>query len=165
MSDPVEITASGTDAAIVEAVRQTLAAAVIDNEAVFAKVAVTTSERQARAGLFTDSPLAVVRYEATAEHALTDRRRGKVVSLVLTLAAKADTETARLGEAARLVNAAKNAVNSSPPAQAQGFAAGEELHRRIQWDTPRIDATRSSPWAIVTLGLRVAYTITDETSH
>lgn len=160
-----EITVTNKDSTIANAVKTALANATISASPVFASVVVTCAEKQAKQVEFTDSPVAVVKYEHTDEYEITDCRRGQVVNMTLILAAHADDESARLTEITRLKNAAMNAVNGTPPADAKAFGVEDELYRRIEWGEPEIDTVGNQPWALCFLPLQVAYVITDDDSH
>ena len=160
-----EITVANTDAAIIDDLKAALSDAAIGGVEVFARVEVVCSTGQASQKFYTDGPLALVQYEQTEEYVITDLKRGEVVGAVLTLAAKANSESARLTEATRLKNAAMNAVDLSPPDDAEAFGADDDLHRMIEWSEPAIDTSSKPPWVVCTLPLKIAYTIENKNSH
>ena len=160
-----EITVANTDAAIIDDLKEALANATISGIEVFARVEIICSPKQASQKFYTDGPLALVHYERTEEYVITDLKRGEVVGAILTLAAKANSESARLTEATRLKNAAMNAVDLSPPDDAEAFGVDGDLHRMIEWGEPSIDTSSKPPWVVCTLPLKIAYTIENKNSH
>jgi hypothetical protein len=164
-----EITVANTDCSILEAVKTALAGATIGGSAVFKSVAVTTSDDQAGQCQFHSSPIAILRYVTTREDRSPEDVRGCHVALELTLAALVDCagsdESARLQEVLRLKNAAMNAVESDPPADAHAWGDGDHYHERIEWGAPEIDASAGQPWAVCKLPVRIGFVLDSPTSH
>jgi hypothetical protein len=163
------ITVANRDWDVVDAVADALRQATIAGAAVFAGVAVTTAEPQARdVHLTGEGPRAVVRYVTTTEdYALEDARASAVLLEVLLAARVAPSadESDRLEEVLRLKNAAVNAVEASPPGDATGWAEGGRYRHPLRWGRPEIDARESPPWAIVRLPLEVALVVDDPAYH
>lgn len=162
------ITVANTDWSIISAVDSALSEAAISGAAVFAEVTVTTSAAQVRQCRFARSPAAVIRYVGTSEDGSPEDVRSCGVSLELIIAAKVAAgadESSRLQEVLRLMNAAKNAVEGSPPAGAAAWGDGDVYRRRIAWGAASIDATAGQPWAVCLLPVELCYVLTAGTSH
>lgn len=161
-----DITVTTTELDIVEDVQDALEAAQISSVDVFAATAVILSDKQAKGREFTDSPIAIVRYENTVEHHLPDERKGGIAKLVLMLAAMVDPGVDAITEALRLKNAAVNAIHATPPADAEGFGDMDgTIYRRLQFGEHEIDSTSNPPWVICNQPLAVAFIIAGETQH
>ena len=164
------ITVANTEWAILDDLRQALAAATIGEEAVFGEVSLTTSHQQARQAQFrTAGARAILRYLGTDERESPEGLRACVVSAEILLAkpvagATAD-EGARVQEMLRLVNAAKNAIAACPPTDGCYWGDGSQWHDRLAWGSPEIDTAERPPWASAAIGLQIAYTLDNATSH
>ena len=163
------ITVANKDWDAVEAVADALAAATISSQAVFAAVALTTGESQAReVQLAGESPRAVVRYLTTAHADVPESVRAATVEIEILLAAKVAAgadERDRLEEVLRLTNAAINAVEDDPPTDATGFSDGRDHHPPLEWGRPAIDARESAPWVLGRLPLKVNLTLGEDGLH
>ncbi len=163
------ITITNTDWSVVEDVRNALAAATTDGAPVFASVAVATAGGEVADKQLVRSPLAVVRYLTTREDASPEDVRGCNVELELTVAALVDDgsadEASRLAEVLRLKNAAVNAVEADPPADAKAWGDGNHYHRRLTWGPPEVDASIGPPWAACRLNASVGIVLDSPTSH
>lgn len=163
------ITIANTDWAILDAVTDALAGATVGGSPVFAAVRVTASADQLSWGQGRDSPVAVVEYRTTTESDGVDGERNCRLSVRLHLAAMAVgtgvDEAGRVQEALRLVNAAKNAVESSLPPAAEAVGAARLVARRVEWDEVKLDIESNRPWVIATLGVRFGYVLAAATAH
>jgi hypothetical protein len=161
------ITISNTDWTIIQDLRDTLAAATVAGEPLFEQVAVTTCPRQARqVQLAGTGPRAVIRYAGTHEAPAAEGVLGCSVAVELLLAAKAGSDEAdRLQQALRLVNAARNAIEASPPAAARYWGDSAHWLSRLGWSPAAIDTAERPPWALAKLPLAVTYTLGGPTSH
>ncbi len=163
------ISVANKDWAVVSAVKTALADATISGQAVFAAVGVTTADPQAREAQLTgQGPRAIVRYVATTEDYGLEDARASVVILEILIAAKLPSsadESARLTEILRLKNAALNAVEASPPADAAGWPEGSRFHTPLQWGRPEIDITESAPWVVARLPVKVSLVLEDPAQH
>ena len=164
------ITVANKDWSIISGVASALSGATIGGSDVFNDVTVSTSDEQAKKCQFKTHPVAVVRYAGSVEDHRPDDERAIVVPLEITVAAKVNTagttdESARLQEILRLMNAAKNAVEASPPAVAQATGDNNFYHAKIEWGVPKVDTHSRQPWAVCTLPVEIATNIDDATSH
>ena len=163
-----EITISNTDWSIIQDLRTTLAAATILGQPLFEHVAVTTCPRQARqAQLAGAGPRAVVRYAGTHEAPAGDGLLlGCTVSVELLLAVKAGSDEAvRLQQILRLVNAARNAIETDPPSAGRFWGDGSRWLAKLAWSPAAVDTAERPPWALAALPLKVAYTLPGPTGH
>ena len=71
----------------------------------------------------------------------------------------------RLEEILRLKNAAVNAVEASPPADAEGWPEGSRYHIPVRWGRPKIDTEEAAPWIVARLPLEVALVLDDPAYH
>ena len=164
------ITINNTDWTMVDAVRSAMAGATVNAQALFAAVSVTASPEQARqcqqAGKM---PSAVVRYVGTVEGTCGGGERFAIVEVELVLTARLArgvNEAAAIQEALRLINGAKNALMSAPPAAARPVANETEFHDALEWGRPRIESEASdSPWVAAALPVRLAYPLASATGH
>jgi hypothetical protein len=163
----IPIAVTNAEWSVLSDVKQALVDVQVSATAVFAKVSIAATRRKADQTLFVASPLAVVQYLGTDEYTPDDTRLGLVIRMELLLGSKASTtEEARVQEALRLVNAAKNAVDTRPPTICCAFGAGGALHYQVQWGQPVIEETESKdPWAVVRLPLMVAVPLAGSTSR
>ncbi len=163
------ITIANHDWQIVDDLVTALAGAMVDAESVFANVTVTTADRQAKGAQLTGrQPKAIVRYVDTHVTEAPDGQRECALSVELTIAVKIHSgpdETPRLREILRLVNAARNAIEASPPAAARYWGDGARWHNKLEWGPPAIDAAEAAPWAIAVLPLAVGYALDSPTGH
>ena len=163
------ISVSNKDWTVVNAVATALTNATISGQAVFAAVAATTADTQATdVQLAGEGPRAVVRYVTTTEdYGLEDGRACMVVMEILIAAkvAPAADESSRMTEILRLKNAAINAVEASPPADAAAWAEGRRFHIPLQWGRPEIDTTESAPWVLAKLPVKVSLVLQDPAYH
>lgn len=162
-----EITLSNTDWSIIQDLRDTLASATFLGLPLFEHVAVTTCPRQARqVQLAGAGPRAVVRYVGTHEAPAGEGVLGCTVAVELLLAAKAGGDEAlRLEQALRLVNAARNAIETDPPAAARYWGDRTHWLSRLAWSPAAIDTAERPPWALAAVPLAVAYTLGGPTEH
>jgi len=163
------ITVANKDWAILDAVTTALQGATIAGSAVFEAVRVTSSEVDLRQEQMREHPVAVVRYVTTEEDDGLDGEKNARLSAELYLATMVEgdgaDEAGRIEEALRLTNAAKNAVETTLPADADAVA-DENFHaRRIDWGKVAIDAASSKPWAIAALPVTFGFRLTSGTSH
>ena len=163
------ITVTNTDWAILDAVASALRGATIASEEVFAAVHVTASRVQfvwAREG---DWPVAVVEYVTTVEAEGLDGERDCALDGRIHLAAAVVgtgvDESARIQEALRLVNAAKNAIESSLPAAADCVGAARLHARSVEWGQVALDADTNRPWVAATLPVPFGYVLGAGTAH
>ena len=164
------ITVTNTEWAILDDLRQALAAATIDAAAVFGQVSLTTSHQQARQAQFRGTGArAILRYLGTDERESPEGLRACVVSVELLLAKSVPSATAdegaRVQGILRLLNAAKNAIQASPPSEACYWGDGSRWYDRLAWGSPEIDTAERPPWASATIGLHIGYTLDNATSH
>jgi len=164
------ITVANKDWDIIDDLSAALAGATVGGATVFKQVTVAVAADQAREAQFRgDHPIAIVRYVESIEDESPESIRGCAVSVALTLAGKVSPRGAdqadRVREALRLANAAKNAIEASPPSAAHYWGDGRHWRDRLQWGSPRIDAGEAAPWVVVALPLTVSYTLADGTSH
>lgn len=163
------ITVTNTDWAILDAVKDALADATIAAAPVFAAVRVTASADQLAWAQSTEFPVAVVEYRTTAEADGLDGQRDCAISARLHVATRAGEggadESARIQEALRLVNAAKNAVESSLPGDADCVGAARVYARRVEWDPVDLDAESNRPWVVASLPVRFGYVLPAATAH
>ena len=163
------ITVANKDWDVVDAIVTALADVTISGQAVFADAAATTADAQAKeVQLAGDGPRAIVRYVTTTEDYGLEDARACVVVLEILLAAKvapSADERERLTEILRLKNAAINAVETSPPADAAGWPEGDRFHSPVQWGRPEIDITESAPWVVARLPVKIALVLDDPAYH
>ena len=165
------ITVANADWTIVNGVKTALTGATISGSAVWTDVSMTTSQEQAEEAQYDhQSPVAIVRYLGTVEDSRPEDQRGLVVSMEIFLAVKkttaADTDEAlRVQEILRLMNAAKNAVEASPPSIAQATGDSNFYHQKIEWGVPRVDTRSLAPWATCILPVAIATNLDTGTSH
>lgn len=161
------ITVSNADETILAALQATLQDVTIDGRRLFERVALPGSRAEAEDRNFTASPTAAVIYEATDTYDVPDLNVGCVLRATVMVAATEDTPALRSGELTRLLGAARNALHTSPPAGANGFAepGGGDYHPRIRIDTPDRDEKATDPWAIAWLPVEVAYRVATNSSH
>ena len=163
-----EITVANTDWNIAGAVKTAVSAATIDSSPVFQSVTVAMTREQAMKVQLTDSPVAIVLYDKTAEDIGVDDERNCVVSLTIILAARlaaTPDESARLQEILRLKNAAVNAVEDATIAAASAVGAGDFFAPPIKWQHGEIDTSSRPPWMICRLPVKIAYRLSSPTSH
>ncbi|MCK4625001.1 MAG: hypothetical protein KAV00_06810 [Phycisphaerae bacterium] len=160
-----DITVTNKDSTILTALKTALKNAKVNGDAVFAATHVAGSADEARQKKYAQSPVAVVVYEDSEEFVIPDLKRGVDMNATIILAVRGKTETLRKSEITRVKSAAINAINTDVPADAAGFADGEDYHPRVKWGTPETDAVTQQPWAICLLPVTIAYTTTNETSH
>jgi len=163
------ITVSNTDWSIVEAVRDALAGAAVDSDPVFESVTIAADEDEFRANRLCGSPVAIVRYLHTREHAGPEDIRGACVSMEIVIATVVNSpgldDSAVLAEALRLKNAAMNAVEADPPAAASAWGSANAWQDRIRWREPGIDTSAGRPWALCRIGVEVGYVVASGVSH
>jgi len=164
-----DITVANKDWAIIGAVVTALETAQIDGEAVFQLVTVATSRGQAAECQLTGpTPKAIVRYVSTVENVSPEDVRGCRVVLELLICTKITggvDESGRAEEILRLTNAARNAVEAGPPADAAAWA-GDGYHQdAIEWGLAEIDAAESLPWAICRLPVEIGFVLEAGTAH
>ena len=166
-----EITISNTDWSILDAVRTALGDATEGGEAIFASVCMTTSPSHLRQVQLTGKmPRAVILYKGTCEHNGTDGGRLGWVSLELILATRISSgsdASGRVQEILRLKNAAINAIETDPPAEAVGAATADLYRPAILWRPADIELSEPGvdPWVLCRLGLEVTYTLSTAASH
>ena len=163
------ITVANKDWSIIQDVKTALAEATVGGAAVFQSVTATTSDTQAQQCQFLASPIAVVRYVTTQEDDSPEDVRGCRLMLELVVAALVDSagadESSRLEEILRLRNAAVNAVEADPPADAQAWGDGDHFQKRIQWGRPQIDVSVEQPWAVCRLPVEIGFVLDSGTNH
>lgn len=163
------INVTNKDWAIVGAVKSALAGATINGEAVFESVSVTTSSRQGDQCQFTRNPAAIVRYLTTREHVSPQGEVGCVVSLELVLAVKVDSpasdESLRIQEILRLVNAAKNAIQTSLPSDACAWTDGKTIIPSVEFLPCELDTAHRQPWSVAQLPITLTFALNNATSH
>jgi len=163
-----EISVGNIEGRILEDLTDALALARVGGEAVFRSVDTTTcEERLHQLQLAGPAPKAMVRYVHTDETDAVEGRRHCIVGVEILIGIKAASASnrAQVAEILRLVNAAKNAVEDSPPADA---AAGGEPSRwrpRLTWGRPALDVKDHAPWIVGRVNLEVSYTLNSPTSH
>ena len=166
-----EITISNTDWSILNAVRTALSAATEGGEAIFASVTMTTSVSHLRqVQLAGKMPRAIILYKGSSEHNGTDGGRFCWVSLELILATRISSgadAAGRVQEILRIKNAAINAVETDPPAEAVGAATADLYRPAILWRPADIELSEPGvdPWVLCRLGLEVTYALLAGTSH
>ena len=147
-----EITVDNVDWRIISDLASALQDAQIGGERVFNQVTMTASEARARhVQLAGSAPKAMIRYVQTDERETVEDCRSCTVTVELVIAARVAgdrTEGDRLAEILRLVNAARNAVETSPPADACYWGDAGGWRNRLRWGRPVIDATDHAPWAL-----------------
>jgi len=163
------ITVSNTEWSILDAVASALRGATIASAEVFAAVHVTASRVQfawARGG---DSPVAVVEYVTTIEAEGLDGERDCAldgrIHVAAAVAGSGTDESPRIQEALRLVNAAKNAVETSLPADADTVGAVRLHARTVEWGDVALDADTNRPWVTATVPVRFGYVVGAGTGH
>ncbi len=163
------ITVANTDWEIIEDLDDALTAATIDDVAVFSSVTVTGSLDQAKEAQFAgEFPKVIVRYAGTSEGESPENVRYCAVALELMVTTKSSggaDEAARVQEILRLVNAAKNAVEANPPANACYWGDSNYWHNKLQWGRPKLDTTDNQPWITAVIPLEISYTLNSATSH
>ncbi len=164
------ITVVNTDWELIEDVTDALSAATIDGAAVFAAVRVTSGEPDFEQVQLRESPVAVVRYETSADEPGVDGERNCQLDLTVHLAVQIEgagiDESDRIKEILRLLNAAKNAIHADPPTDAIAVGSdGDDYARDIDWAEPEIEATENKPWAFASIGLSFGYRLTSATAH
>lgn len=172
------ITVTNTEYLIAAAMKTSFENATIDGAKVWKTVAVSLSETEARETLLRqDVPIAIVIYDDTTETLTVGDQPALQVAYTLLFATRLygdNDDTARMQEGMRIVNAAKNVIESDLPASSgtpsYASAWGMEGYYQPQfaWGTPEIskptDAERS-PWVIARLPLKVGAVLTNQTSH
>jgi len=166
-----EITISNTDWSILNAVRTALNGATEGSEAIFASATMTTSVSHLRqVQLAGKMPKAIILYRGADEHNGTDGERFCWVSLELILAARVSSgadAAPRVQEILRLKNAAINAIETDPPAEAVGAATADLYRPAILWRPADIELSEPGldPWVLCRLGLEVTYALSAAASH
>ncbi|MBL7133137.1 MAG: hypothetical protein ISS78_03480 [Phycisphaerae bacterium] len=164
-----DISVANKDWAIIGAVVTALETAEINGEAVFQDVTVTTSSGQAaECQLIGPTPKAIVRYVATVENVSPEDVRGCRVVLELLICTKITggvDESSRAEEILRLTNAARNAVEASPPADASAWAGTGYHHDAVRWGQAEINATESLPWAICRVPVEIGFVLEAGIAH
>ena len=163
------ITSTNTDYTILGQVKTALSGATIDGAAVFGTVSMASSDQQAREGQFKGSfPLAILRYLGTEEDTAPEDYRNCVLRAEIIVATKTDSsgpdETTRMQEILRLVNAAKNAVESAAPAGATGGADSDFFHEPIEWGSPTLRLLHQ-PWIVGAIPVSFGYVLLTPTAH
>ena len=163
------ITVANRDWSIIAAVKTALAEATVGGSPVFESVTVTTSSAQASECQFHSAPIAILRYVTTREDASPEDVRGCHVALELLFAALVDgagsDESARLQEVLRLKNAAMNAVETDPPADAHAWGDGDRYQEQIEWGSPQLDVSTDQPWAVCRLPVHIGFVLDGPTAH
>ncbi len=164
-----EITVTNTDWEIIEDLDDALTAATIAGDKVFKSVTVASSDEQAKEVQFKGVwPRVIILYTGTTENESPEDYRGCAVAvqlMVATKVARSTDESARVKEALRLINAVKNAIETTPPAAAIYWGDGDYWHDKLQWDSPELDTTEKQFWTAATIPLEVGYLLTANTSH
>ncbi len=164
-----DINVANKDWAIIGAVVTALEAAQNDSEAVFQDVTVTTSTGQAaECQLIGPTPKAIVRYVATVENVSPEDVRGCRVALEVLICTKITggvDESSRAEEILRLTNAARNAIEASPPADASAWAGSGYRHDAIRWGEAEIDTTETLPWVICRLPIEIGFVLEAGIAH
>ena len=164
-----EITVANTEWEIIEDLQDALKAATITGQKAFPTVTASTRIPQFEEAQYKNpDPVACVMYNETEENHSPENSRGCAVSVNILVATKVNPkidESDRLKEALRLMNAAKNAVEATPPSDAHTWGDGDYYQRELEWDTPAIDLTESDPWITVTIPLAASYLLSSPTSH
>ncbi len=164
-----DINVANKDWAIIGAVVTALETAQISGEAVFQDVTVATSSGQAaECQLIGPTPKAIVRYVSTVENVSPEDVRGCRVALELLICTKITggvDESGRAEEILRLTNAARNAVEASPPTDASAWAGSGYQHDAIRWGEAEIDTTESMPWAICRLPVEIGFVLEAGIAH
>ena len=170
------ITVANTEYAIADAIKTSLEGATVKGKAVWKTVAISLSEREAGERLFgRDTPVAAIVYGGTSETLTVDDVPALQIPFTLIFAARlygTSDEADRLKTGLRLVNAAKNAIESDLPAAVASYATAwgdaNHYHPEITWGSPDIsrptDAERA-PWVIATLPVTIGAVIDSTTSH
>jgi hypothetical protein len=165
----VEITVSNTEGRILEDLTDALAAARLNGELVFRAVDVTASESDLRRlQLAGPTPKAMVQFAGAAETATIEDRRHGMMAFELWIVARLPASCSsaqRITEVLRLTNLAKNAVESTPPADAVAGGEPDHWRPRLQWGRPVIEATDHAPWVVGRMPLDISYTLNSPTSH
>ena len=139
----------------------------------FAKVERSAGQAELEQTRFTDSPLAIIRYDHTEDYDTYDEVKGKVLFAEIVIAASSEvtggtrsvgSET-MLTEITRLVNIVINAINTTKPTGSEAFSADGALYKRVTFRDAEIDTESNAPWAIAFLPIEVAYVISTETSN
>jgi len=164
------ITVANVEWDIIAAVKTALANAAIDGSAVFAAVYVTPSEVEFRQAQMRDHPVAVVRYLTTEEDSGLDGERNLLLEAEIHIGTIVESDdelddSDRVQEALRLMNAAKNAVESSLPADADAVGDDDFYVEQIAWGQPELDLTSNRPWARVILPVSFGFRLTSATAH
>lgn len=151
------ITIEDKESALIGEIIAILQGAKVGTDDVFATVARDDSTDEAEQKRITKSGGVSVVYEDTEEHGLPDKKVGCVMTATLMIFTRA-------GNITSLVNAAKNALKTTPPASSRTFAADGELYRSVSFGEIEKD-TSQDPWVIAELPTRIAFVISDEVSH
>ena len=167
------ITVQNFDGAIITSVATALTEATLSGVTIFESVTVATSEAQAIEAQFKEpTPRVIILYETSIEEKGIEEERCVTVALRLFIAGKvvpAIDEAARLTEILRLMNLAKNAIEETRPADAQGWEHGEdEVHPPWPiWGEADITPTEDAkpPWVACILPVTFGYGITESTRH
>lgn len=172
------ITVTNTEYEIAAALKTAFENARISGRKVWETVAVALSETDAvETQLRQNTPVAIIIYDDSPETLTTDNVPGLAVSFTLLFADRLHgdgDDATRLEAGMKLVNAAKNVVESDLPATTArpNFATawGDDNYYQPQfdWGTPDIskptDAERT-PWVIAKLPVTIGAVITSQTAH
>ena len=164
------ITVANTDWEIIDNLMDALKGVTIEGVRVFSKVTASMSEEQALECHMKGTPVAVVIYGGTDEFVTPEDVRGCYVSATILVMAKKQSgvdEVGRAKEAFRLTNAAKNAVEISPPSDASAWGDADNYHNKLEWGEPDIDLTgdEGQPWIVIRLPLEIGFVLATGTSH
>ena len=165
------ITAANTEATIITATKTALVGAVYGAAvAWFKAVVVSTSEEQARDCQYKgDAPRIVVLVGAPEEAKGVAGEVACTLPLTLLIAAKADRgvdESSAVTALLELANVAKNAIETTIPASAKGFADDTNYHNPVEWGAFVFTTEEDRlPWVTGELPLEFGFTLSSPTSH
>ena len=169
---PTAVTVQNFDGEIITDLAATLSGATLSGNVIFQSVTVSTSEEQAKEVQFAGpTPKIVILYDGSDDAVGVDDERCVIVSLRLLIAGKVDPavdEADRLHEILRLINLVKNAIEASPPDDANGFGDEDNFHPAGPvWADADISLTEdaTTPWVAAVLPVTFGYGLTASTRH
>lgn len=172
------ITVANIEYEIIADIKTALTDATAKGKRVWKTVVVSLSEQEAlETRLSQNTPVAAIVYETTEEALCVENVPNLEVPITLLLATKvrgSGDDTSKLKEGLRLMNAAKNVIESDLPASTNepthASAGGDEnhYHAQIAWGNPSISKPSDDerpPWVVVRLPVTIGAVIETTTSH
>jgi len=161
------VSANNMAQSIQAGVRDALASATVDSEAVFDRVVVTTSLADARDVLLSDRSVAIILFDNLHQQDDTDLKIACLLQLRLILACKASSDSERVDHALLLACIAKNVIEVDPPAGAMAISgqSGRDFHTPLKWGDVKLNINDRDPWGVCELPLTIAFQVESRSAH